>query len=348
VRPPQGRAALWGLRLPAALYGALIGLRNRYYDRPSARRRSDLPVISVGNLTVGGTGKTPLVAWIARRLSGQGYRPAVVSRGYGGTSGRGPRVVSRGDGPCCGWRVSGDEPYFLAATLADVIVIVGSDRVAGAAEARKEGADVIILDDGFQHRRLARDLDLVLIDSDDPFGGRRMLPAGFLREPVSGLSRADIVIVTRSTRDERHPEIERVVRRYNSEVPILHAGHRILGFVDPDGASLPAPRRAVAFCGIGNPERFRHDLLAQGTEVIRFDARPDHHPYPLDELRELSAHAMREEAALVTTEKDMARLEETALHSVEAPLSAMRIEAEIFDPEPLVRRLDETLAREAK
>ena len=208
--------------------------------------------------------------------------------------------------------------------------------------------DIVILDDGFQHRRLARDLDLVLLDAGNPFGGRRMLPAGMLREPVTGLSRADIVIVTRSGRDERHPEIERVVREHNPTVPILRAGHRVVGFFDADGATMATPDRAVAFCGIGNPGRFRLDVEAQGTKVVRFEARPNHHPYRTEELRELCRHATGEQAALVTTEKDLARLEDTILRSIEVPLLALRIEAEVYDAGLLIQRLAETITRGSK
>jgi len=168
LTPPEHPALVALLSLPSLIFGAAVRLRNHLYDRPGASRRAPIPVLSVGNLTVGGTGKTPLVAWLARRLREQGLTPAVVSRGYGGTAGRGPLVVTQGGEPNCGAEVCGDEPFELARMLSGVVVIVGSDRLAGAEEAARQGADVVILDDGFQHRRLARDLDIVLLDSSNP------------------------------------------------------------------------------------------------------------------------------------------------------------------------------------
>jgi tetraacyldisaccharide 4'-kinase len=301
-------------------------------------------VISVGNLTVGGTGKTPLTAWIAARLLEEGRRPAVVSRGYGGSSGRGPCIVSRGGAPLVPAAVAGDEPVLLARRLPEVIVVVGSDRVRGARAARETGADVLVLDDGFQHRRLARDLDLVLLDSHDPFGAYRLLPSGPLREPVESLARADAVIVTRSRPGEPFPFLERVIRRHAGEVPVLRAGHRTAGFVDAAGNLRPPPARAVAFCGIGSPDAFLADLLGEGVEVAAERRFPDHHRYRDAELAEIDGLARAHGAVPVTTEKDLARLSEPA--SLPS-LLALRIEAEPHEPERLRALLREALGRGA-
>ncbi len=325
---------------PAWLYEGVVRLRNRRYDREGASVRAELPVLSVGNLTVGGTGKTPMVAWLARHLIGMGRRPAVVSRGYGGNAGKGPLVVSRGKGPICAAGHCGDEPHFLAQALAGVIVIVGSDRPAGAARARRLGADVIVLDDGFQHRRLARDLDIVLVDAHDPFGGDRLLPAGRLREPIGGVGRADLVVITRSDGLESSRDIESIIREHNPESPILRSTHRPLGFFSIGGASIERPRRAVAFCGIAAPGEFRRDLETAGVELASFVPFRDHHPYTAEELQKLRRTAEREDATVVTTEKDAARIgDETAAGELPG-LACLRIETVMLDPAPLIHALE--------
>jgi tetraacyldisaccharide 4'-kinase len=328
------------LRLAALAYGGAIRLRNRRWDRPGHARHAPLPVLSLGNLTVGGTGKTPLAGWLARRLADAGRRPAIVSRGYGGTAGRGPLVVSRGDGPACDAAVCGDEPYLLATRLPGVAVVVGSDRHAGAVAAARMGCDVAVLDDGFQHRRLSRDLDLLLLDASDPFGNGRLLPAGPLREPVASLGRADVVVLTRSGPEESHARIEREVRRHNLSAPIVRAGHRRVGFFDAGGRPAPRPARAVAFCGIGNPGGFRRDLEEEGVDIAGFAAYRDHHRYTQSELQRLVRRAGEASAALVTTEKDRVRI---ATWGDGPEILALRIEAEVFDPETLMRPVRQAL-----
>ncbi len=332
-------AALTFLGVPAIAYGGAVRLRNRFYDTAGVTRRAGIPVLSVGNLTVGGTGKTPIVAWIVRALAAQGYRPAVVSRGYGGTAGKGPLVVSDGSGPRVGFERCGDEPLLLARTLPGTLVVVGSDRLAGARAAHRAGANVVVLDDGFQHRSLARDLDIVLLDAHNPFGNYRLLPAGTLREPLAGLARASVVLITRARLGESMVVIERVVRRYNRSVPILRAGHRRVGFVDADGNPVPRPRRALAFCGVGNPASFAADVEACGFEVVDLRVFADHHRYGAVEVEEMVRLARRAEASLVTTEKDLLRVPGRFLRAKDAALVALRIEAEVHDLEELMRRV---------
>jgi tetraacyldisaccharide 4'-kinase len=321
----------------AALYGAAVRMRNRRLSRPGAAIDAGVPVLSVGNLTVGGTGKTPMVAWLCRHVLDAGRNPAVVSRGYRGGAGPGPVLVSQGAGPLVGPDLAGDEPHMLARALEGVVVVVGSNRVAGAEEAKRAGADVVVLDDGFQHRRLARDLDIVLVDAGNPFGNSRLLPAGILREPLSSLERADAVIATRCSAGQTIPAIERAVREHGGGVPLFRAGHRAVGFRSGDGRDVAAPERAVAFCGIGNPETFEADVRAQGVEIVEFRAFRDHHAYATEELKFLTAAARDAGADLVTTEKDLARLGAAAAMPGGVKLLVLRIEAEVHDPAPLLR-----------
>jgi tetraacyldisaccharide 4'-kinase len=339
----QNALVLALLGAPALLFGLASRIRRGLYGLPGAVRRADLPVISVGNLTVGGTGKTTMVAWLVRRLQERGRRPAVVSRGYLGRAGRGPLVVSTGEGPRVEARVSGDEPYLLARGLPGAIVVAGSDRLQGCRAAAEAGADVVVLDDGFQHLRVGRDLDLVLLDAHNPFGNYRLLPAGSLREPASGLSRADLVVITRSRSKESFEVLERVVRRYHREIPILRSAHRCAGFFDPDGNAVDRPSRVVAFCGIGNPENFLTDLEAQGVRVAAFRPFRDHHAFTAEDWKALVGLASAHGASLLTTEKDLVRLTPELRAGAGAELAAMRIEAVVHDAEILLERVDEAL-----
>lgn len=313
------------------LYRAVVARRNARYDRGLGVERAGIRVVSVGNLTVGGTGKTPAAAWMVKRLMQRGRTPAIVSRGYGGAAGAGPVVVS----PDSRWEDVGDEPVLLA-ELTRAVVVVGSDRVAGARKAAELGADVAVLDDGFQHRRLARDLDVVLLDAADPFGNGRLLPAGPLREPAAALARAGIVVLTRADAAGA-PAGEAAVRSLRLPAPVVRAIHAPAGFVRPDGRETAAPARAVAFAGIARPETFRESLVATGVEVVLFRAFPDHHPYRSAELLPLLERARRAGVALVTTRKDRVRL------PAELRGETLALEVELRPEDP--RELDEALDR---
>lgn len=340
-------AAPW-LALPAAVYGAAIRGRNAWYDRRTHVRHAAVPVISVGNLAVGGTGKTPLVAWLARRLAAEGRTPAIVSRGYGGAAGHGPVLVSTGTGPRVDARICGDEPHLLARTLGGVIVIVGSNRVEGARAASEAGATVVILDDGFQHRRLARDLDVVLLDGRSPFANGRLLPAGPLREPPASLARADVVVLTRLREGDPASRSVADVRGSGYTGPIVRAGHRTAGFATASGAPQGAPERALAFCGIGDPELFRTDLEACGVRPVALRAFRDHHAYSLATLDQLRSEATREGVPLVTTDKDLSRLEAIAGASLaRLPLLVLRIDTVVWDDSALMTAVRDALRSRA-
>jgi tetraacyldisaccharide 4'-kinase len=265
------------------------------------------------------------VAWLAERLISEGMKPAIVSRGYGGSAGRGPKVVTSDSKAL----ECGDEPRMLALRAPGALVVVGSDRCRGAENARRLGADVILLDDGYQHRRLAREVDILLLDCRDPFGNGRLLPAGPLREPLVGIGRADIIVATGGDVGEPAPRMERLVRPYNAAAPIFCSGLRRTGFIDHERRPVETPARAVAFCGIARPERFRAEMQAAGIDVIAFRSFRDHHRFSPRELRELGELARANDAYLVTTEKDLARLDSTDdLRPI-----ALRVEAEIFEEE---------------
>jgi tetraacyldisaccharide 4'-kinase len=296
-------AILWPLTLP---YGAATYLRSAAYRSGIVRpKRLDGVVISIGNLTVGGTGKTPMVAAIAERLLAEGKRVGILTRGYRG------RRSNEGAG-------TSDEVQLLQTRLGDKAALgVGADRFARGIELAREGAEWFILDDGFQHRQLARDVDIVLIDATNPFGGGHLLPAGRLREPRSALKRADIVVITRS---EHAPAVEASVRHY-TEAPIFYARPHIdyfqeiggeRGSATGVGGGGSAPR-AIAkelqkwfvVCGIGNPAAFLADVRATGYPVVGHKFFRDHHRYTQADVESIEAEAWALGTdRIVCTEKD--------------------------------------------
>lgn len=303
----RGPAA--ALRLPlypaSWLWGA--AMRARRHACRSGRCASfdaGLPVVSVGNITAGGTGKTPMVEWIARRLIAMGRRPAVLSRGYGAA-----RAGERND-----------EAMLLDGRLGGVPHFAGKDRLVTARKAAEAGADCLILDDGFQHLRIRRKLNVVLLDALDPFGGGRVLPAGTLREPLSALADADVLVLTRA--DAASTEDAAAVRtRLNAVAPgkpLVEAAHRPTEIVDLEGGSAqPAEslrgRHVAAVCGIGNPRAFVRTLESLGAEVVAAHFRPDHAAYGVEDLA-LMLSALGPDwksgdaELIIVTEKDAVKL----------------------------------------
>ncbi len=302
------------LSVPALLYGAVIRLRNLSYDRgwlpqESLRR----PVISVGNLTVGGTGKTPMVIRLADLLRSWGLRPAVLSRGYGGRNTKGVNVVSDGRGTLSGPEDSGDEPILIARRLPGVPVLTGPRRsVIGEYAVGHFGSDVLILDDGFQHRSLRRDLDIVLMDGRHPLGNGHLIPWGPLREPFSSLERADLVVLTRAAEDGKAP-VEKRLEEELPTVPVFKARHRPRRLTGADGIPRPLSdlrgRKVYAFAGIARPDSFRESIEALQGVMVGFRAFSDHHRYREGDLAEIEKEAGSLAADLiVTTEKDEVKL----------------------------------------
>jgi len=315
----------------AACYGLVVRARNACYDRGWKKvHHASVPVISVGNITAGGTGKTPFVAWLAREHL-EGHCPAILSRGYGTD----PR--------------SGldDENRLLETLAPGMPIVVDPDRVRAADLAvARHRARVLIMDDGFQHRRLARDLDIVLVDALAPFGGglaRRpcgghLLPRGLLREPLSGLARADLIVLTRTdlVSDDALRELRAELERHGAHAPVVLAAHRPTGVrvVAGEGGGLTleslADGRWAALCGIGNPEGFRHTLERLGAEIVQFSAFPDHHRYRPDELEALLSSAAASGClGVVTTEKDAMKLEHLVAAPPPIPLLALEVRMDI-------------------
>ena len=315
-----------GLRIAAAGYGIAVRVRNRLYDHGLKRiRRAGVPVISVGNITAGGTGKTPFVAYLAEFLSGfpSAFRPVILSRGYG------KDPVSGVD----------DENEMLRRLLPDVPIVVNPDRVAGAAQAiNRYNAGVLILDDGFQHRRLARDLDIVLVDALNPFGAGYLLPRGLLREPLGALARADFIILTNYdlVPFRQAKEIKQRLKTYAPRAGVLFARHLATGVHRLPGTGDPAVKFTckhlkdghwAAFCGLGNPKGFLLTLCHLGARIGQFDAFPDHHKYTRRELADLLEKAKATGCrGLVTTEKDAVKIERLLEGQSDLPVLALGIE----------------------
>ena len=293
-------------------YGFGIRIRNALYDRGILGiRHLPVPVVSVGNLTVGGTGKTPLVIHLAEFLKEHGRKPAILSRGYGGRP-RGPvEIVSDGRHVLSEPAVCGDEPFMMARRLRGVPVLTGPERYRTGREAvDRFGADVLLLDDGFQHRRLHRDVDILVVHARRPFGNGHLLPRGPLREPLESLRRARWMIRTGPATDDDGEENPQAFPGCGR--PTLRALHRPSRLVRAAGGeTLPldslSGKTFSAFAGIGSPQAFRHTLETLGCKVAPFLAYPDHHRFSREDLEEIRRSAAMADG-IVTTEKDAARL----------------------------------------
>lgn len=334
--PALQRAALGAASVP---YGLAVRTRNWLFDRGWRPVQTvAVPVVSVGNLTLGGTGKTPCVEHLARFYRRCERRVAILSRGYGSAQGR------------------NDEALVLEENLPDVPHLQGADRAALAAVAVEElESEVLILDDGFQHRRLARDLDLVLVDATDPWGQGRLFPRGLLREPATGLRRAHAVLLTRCDQVDaaRRQALRQAIGRIAPAVPVAECTHQPVELVDAQRRTAAVEelrgRTVAAFCGIGNPEAFRQTLCSLGAVPARFRVFPDHHAYTradVDDLRAWAEQCQGQER-IVTTQKDLVKLRLTRLGGRE--LWALRIGLHVEDgAAELERQLRHVLSASAR
>ncbi|MBI5442950.1 MAG: tetraacyldisaccharide 4'-kinase [Deltaproteobacteria bacterium] len=341
----SARAALWPAAGLAWLYGRALAARRWAYERRLVGRyRAPVPVISVGNLASGGTGKTPCVDTVCRILLEGGYRPAVLSRGYGGTYRGSWAAVSEGGPPLLTVEEAGDEPVLLARSLPTVPVLIGKNRsVAARAAVERYAAQVLVLDDAFQHLRMERDLDLVTMDAKYPLGNGHCLPRGLLRETPGALRSVDLVLLTRAERlpPEALEHSRGEVRAHTPRAPILAATHAPVHVTDVNRGTRESlerlvGRKVLAFAGIGWPAAFFAELENLGARVLEAVPFPDHHPYSRDDLEKLAHWAKLMNAeAVVTTDKDAVRLSDRL--PLDAPLFSLGIELVLLEGEALFR-----------
>jgi len=302
------------LTLLSHIYRIIWAIRKWLYDSGILKtRKLPCPVICVGNLTTGGTGKTPAVIALSRILGENNHHPAILSRGYKRRSKASVLVVSDGRSILATPEESGDEPYLIASSLKNVPVIVGGNRyTSGIHIPDKSSADLFILDDGYQHLKLHRDINILLIDASNPCGNGYLLPKGILREPFNGISRADCVIVTRSNEGNKNIA-ETLIRKYNQDVPIFYASYKTADITNPAGKSCGfdfiKSKQIFMFAGIANPGSFRRSIEDTGGMVIGEMLYPDHYWYKNDDLNKIIKEASRLSAdAIITTAKDAVRL----------------------------------------
>jgi tetraacyldisaccharide 4'-kinase len=317
------KAAAWRTAFAVAQYpyAAAVAWRNRRYDRGKSEiRRVRVPVVSVGNITLGGVGKTPLVEWLARWFRQRGVRVTLVSRGYGAEAG-----------------ARNDEALELEQKLPDVPHVQNPDRVEAAEMAIEEfECQLILLDDAFQHRRIHRDLDIVVLDALAPFGFDRVFPRGALREPLSGLRRAQVIALSRAdlVSAEVRESIQRRAARYAPQAAWVEMQHAPRLLLSPDGQeedlSILQGAAVAAFCGIGNPIGFRRTLESCGCRIAAFREFPDHHAYTRGDMESLIqwSSQQREAERIVCTHKDLVKIGESSLGPL--PLRALVIGIEIL------------------
>ena len=308
-----GRTGLSAIEIP---YESLIRLRNYGYDHSILTvKKASAPVISVGNLTLGGTGKTPLVAWLAHWFAQHNKKPAIISRGYKAKTGQ-----------------LSDEAAELKILLPTVPHYANKQRIIVAREAVAKGSDVLLLDDGFQHRQISRDLNLVTIDATDPFGCNRLFPRGLLREPLWGLKRADALVLTRTdqvsikTRNEIQEQCFQFVGSHDK--PWIETEHRPSNLRLVDGTTQPLKtlqdKRILSLSAIGNPAAFHRTLTTLGHEPVATLTFPDHHTYTTDDIHRISEETESVGAEIiVTTLKDLVKLPLASVRN--RPLCALEI-----------------------
>jgi len=298
-------------------YRLIINSRNWLYDHKIFKEVTlPCPVISVGNITVGGTGKTPFVIMLAQMLQENGFKPAILSRGYGGKSINPANIVSDGHKILLDSETAGDEPFLIARTLKDIPVITGAKRIiTGKTAVNQLGANVLICDDAMQHRQIFRDINLVLLDSSSLSGKNHILPRGRLREPITELSRASAIVLTRA--NEAQQTNNTIGELFPAEnIPIFRSIHKPKDVVKGDYSeqkpiSILAGKKVCAFCGIANPGSFRKTLSDAEAQVLSFDIFFDHHRYSQSELEKIKTRFVDCRADfIVSTQKDGERLQE--------------------------------------
>jgi len=307
------------------LYGAVIGARNSFYEKGVFKSHSlGVKTISIGNITVGGTGKTPLVALVAEILAENGEKVCILTRGYGRENPKKQILVSDGEKITADVKAAGDEPFELAVKLlGKAIVVANANRVAAGNWAREKfGVTAFVLDDAFQHRRVERDLDVICVDATNPFGNGKTLPAGILREPLENLRRADAIVITKANLIEDISVLKSQISKYNSICPIFVSENeisRLVNLKDFAAKSPNLPRTTdngqritdnyLAFCALGNPNNFFEQLQDENFKLVATQTFPDHHFYTPKDIEKLCTKAKQTNAKmLLTTAKDAVKL----------------------------------------
>lgn len=316
------RAGLWSAQWP---YRVGVACKNAAFDfRFREQFEVGLPIICVGNLTTGGTGKTPIVAFLANWFRDAGAKVGLLSRGYKSLDSS-----------------ANDEKLVLDQLCPGVPQWLSPDRILSAKRAVVDGCNLLILDDAFQHRRVHRDLDLVLIDATNPWGYGHCLPRGLLREPIANVERADLVIVTRvdQVSAEELTAIRAELVRRNHIGTVIEVSFRPCQLINSASQVRPlsevAGQRVFGFCGIGNPGSFERTLRQLGSDVVGFESFPDHHHFTPDDLARLGEQAESANACLLlTTQKDLVKIHETELGN--RPLCAVQIGTEIVRGAPML------------
>ena len=356
------RALLW---LPAKLYELGVRLRVAAFETEYRKpKRLDATVIAVGNITLGGTGKTPMVEHIARYIKSEGYSVAILTRGYGRKSSglralNAERALSKSSASRPGldtasadsYREFGDEPLMLARAMPDVPIVINKDRYEGGRWAINElGAETLVLDDAYQHLALARDLNILLIDATDPFGDFEMVPFGRLREPLYAIKRADAVIITRADRPFDQGQANAIIKHFcGNKIPVMYVGSLITRLRHIETSEEYETNQftgwnAALICGIGNPRAFADDILQAGINIVSENFFPDHHAFTQEDFDRVTRAAQETGADLiVTTEKDAVRLERLNLGAV--PLYAAQLEIQSDDDVRLKSLLLRTLIK---
>ena len=341
------------LIIAAAGYSCAVRLRNLLYSKGLLKTHgADAAVFSIGNITTGGTGKTPLVIWLCNLLKERNMRCAILTRGYKAVQNSKCVFTTSGKD---GFKIQnyGDEPAVIAESCPHATVIVKSDRVAGAAEAVKRfDAQALIMDDGFQHRRLARDLDIVTIDATQPFGYGRLLPAGLLREPIGALRRADAFVITRCDQatEDRLTRLEGKLRSLNPNAAIARSIHALRHIKCADGIELGVDtlknKKVFAFCGIGNPQAFFTTITDAGACLVGRQIFDDHYRYTESCMTQIHDHATRYKADIIlTTQKDWTKIARLRTIRRDIPFGCLAVKIAFLSGEDeLIALIEGTLA----
>lgn len=288
----------------------------------SNQKKLPVRVVSIGNISTGGTGKTPATISLAENAREKGFKPCILTRGYKGNM-KDICFISKGDGPLIDVKMAGDEPFLMAQYLKDIPIVKGINRYEAGLFALNhlpddKKPDLFILDDGFQHWGLYRDKDIVLIDSINPFGKNKLLPFGRLREPIKEIRRADIIVLTKTDLEENNinkkvQKIKEEIRKYNSNAPVFYSRHMPLYFKNIKGDIYPlnhaSGKNFYGFCAIGNPESFRRTLISLGAELNSFKKFRDHYNFTQADINQIINEAKKINSDwIVTTEKDIMKL----------------------------------------